>query len=99
MIERELVVIGGGPAGLAAALAAWEQGVRDILILERDSQANEIGLHYDGFVRATNRMLEECNMDRLYAANPYESFIMLCMRTESPIETYAEIWGMSYDEY
>ena len=67
--------------------------------LERDSQANEIGLHYDGFVRATNRMLEECNMDRLYAANPYESFIMLCMRTESPIETYAEIWGMSYDEY
>ncbi len=34
---RELVIIGGGPAGLAAAEAAYDAGVRDILILERDS--------------------------------------------------------------
>ena len=36
MKKADLVVIGGGPAGMAAALAAWEKGVRDILILERD---------------------------------------------------------------
>ncbi len=34
---HELVIIGGGPAGLAAAISAKEQGVEDILILERDS--------------------------------------------------------------
>lgn len=34
---RELVIIGGGPAGLAAAEAAYDAGVRDILILERDA--------------------------------------------------------------
>ena len=35
-IEEELVIIGGGPAGLAAAVAAYDKGLRDILILERD---------------------------------------------------------------
>ena len=36
MIQRDIVIIGGGPAGLAAA-AAKKSGAEDILILERDS--------------------------------------------------------------
>ena len=34
---RDIVIIGGGPAGLAAAIAAKQSGVNDVLILERDS--------------------------------------------------------------
>ena len=34
--RKQLVVIGGGPAGLAAAIAAKKSGLDDILILERD---------------------------------------------------------------
>lgn len=35
-VEKDLVIIGGGPAGLAAAKSAKEHGVDDLLILERD---------------------------------------------------------------
>lgn len=34
---RDIVIIGGGPAGLAAAIAAKQSGVNDVLVLERDS--------------------------------------------------------------
>ena len=42
MINRELVIIGGGPAGLAAAIEAKKNGVGDILLIERDSRLGGI---------------------------------------------------------
>lgn len=53
----DLVVVGGGPAGMAAAVAAYDAGVRDLVILERDNEAggilrqcihNGFGLHRFG---------------------------------------------------
>ena len=35
-MKKDLVIIGGGPAGLAAAEAAVQAGARDVLLLERD---------------------------------------------------------------
>jgi NADPH-dependent 2,4-dienoyl-CoA reductase/sulfur reductase-like enzyme len=43
MIEkRSLVVIGAGPAGLAAAVKAKKSGIKDVLLLERDNQLGGI---------------------------------------------------------
>ncbi len=57
IMKKALVIIGGGPAGMAAAVAAYEEGLRDILILERDTALggilrqcihNGFGLHRFG---------------------------------------------------
>ena len=42
MSKIDLVIIGGGPAGMAAAVAAYDAGLRDILILERDTSLGGI---------------------------------------------------------
>lgn len=56
-IDVDLLIIGGGPAGMAAAVAAYDNGLRNILILERDSSLggilrqcihNGFGLHRFG---------------------------------------------------
>lgn len=42
MKNVDLVIIGGGPAGMGAAVSAYHSGVRDILILERDQSLGGI---------------------------------------------------------
>lgn len=42
MRSCDLIIIGGGPAGLSAAVAAYDSGIQNILILERDSELGGI---------------------------------------------------------
>ncbi len=51
MEKKEVIIIGGGPAGLAAAVRLYEKGIRDILILEREHQLGGILRQciHDGF--------------------------------------------------
>ena len=51
MEKHDVIIIGGGPAGLAAAVELRRKGVRDILILEREKQLGGILRQciHDGF--------------------------------------------------
>ncbi len=35
-VKHDIVVVGGGPAGMAAAVAAYDSGVKDVVILDRE---------------------------------------------------------------
>ena len=57
MIRHDIVVVGGGPAGMAAAVAAYDAGCEDVVILDREPQLggilnqcihNGFGLHRFG---------------------------------------------------
>ena len=51
MEKRDVVIIGGGPAGLAAAVMLNKIGIRDVLIVERERQLGGILRQciHDGF--------------------------------------------------
>ncbi len=50
-MDKDVVILGGGPAGLAAALRLWDLGVRDLVVLEREPEAGGVLRQciHDGF--------------------------------------------------
>ncbi|MEM3726741.1 MAG: FAD-dependent oxidoreductase, partial [Candidatus Bathyarchaeia archaeon] len=54
-MKADVVVVGAGPAGLAAAVKAWDEGVRDIYLIERNFELGGIlpQCIHDGFGTVT----------------------------------------------
>lgn len=49
------------------------------------------------FCDDTNAILRDCSMGEILTTNPYECFLMMCMLSEDPLGTYADVIEMSYD--
>ncbi len=57
----------------------------------------DVKRNYYNFVRNTNETLTKCRLGYLYAANPYENFLMMCMMCQDPLLTFSDIWEYSYN--
>ena len=82
METRELIIIGGGSAGMAAALSASQQGIQDILMIEREKECggilqqcihNGFGLHTfkeelsgPAYAQRFKEMVDQCPIDIIY---------------------------------
>lgn len=67
------------------------------LFSQNSENYSNINQRYSSFVDSTNVILENCGMAELYVANPYECFILMCILSEDPLGTYADVWEMAYD--
>ena len=50
------------------------------------------------FLDSTNEILEKCFMGKFYIQNPYECFLLMCMLSDDPLGTYADVWELSYEK-
>lgn len=82
MEQHDIVIIGGGPAGMAAAVAAYDRGVKDVVILDREPELggilrqcihNGFGLHKLGqeltgpeYAAVYEKMVQERNIEVRY---------------------------------
>ena len=67
------------------------------VLSQRKDLADDSIRRYHTFIEYTSEILDRCGMGKLYVANPYEAFLMICMLTDYPLGTYADVWEMSYE--
>lgn len=53
---------------------------------------------YLQFHDSMNAILEKCFFGKLYVQNPYECFVLMCILSDDPLCTYADVWELSYSQ-
>jgi len=70
----------------------------NFFIFSQDKKyADDSKNRYIAFTDSTNEILNECMMGQLYIANPYECFLLMCILSDCPLATYADVWEMSFE--
>ena len=53
-------------------------------------------VRYLKFHESMSAILEKCFLGKLYIQNPYECFVLMCILSDEPLGTYADVWELSY---
>ena len=67
------------------------------LLIDDEKSNMKIALRFYDFTNSVNNCLKNIGMSKLYYPNPYESFILLCIATEYPLDTFVQVWEKSYE--
>ncbi|MBQ0036004.1 MAG: hypothetical protein KBT35_03690 [Firmicutes bacterium] len=63
---------------------------------QRAEEYDNANKRFTEFLESTNNILLKCYMGKLYVQNPYECFVLMCILSEDPLGTYADVWELSY---
>ncbi len=64
---------------------------------QKNSEYIDSKVRFLKFLDDTNDILNQCSMGEMLITNPYECFIMMCMLSDDPLGTYADVIEMSYE--
>ena len=53
---------------------------------------------YLQFHKSMDAILEKCFLGKMYVQNPYECFVLMCILSDDPLGTYADVWELSYNK-
>ena len=82
-----------------APITRYDLITLNFLVFARNpDQYSSAQKRYSAFIDSTNSILEKCDMGALYAVNPYENFLMMCILSIDPIGTFSDVWELSYTE-
>jgi len=70
----------------------------NFFIFSQDTSIANNKSRYSAFIEDTNKILNDCAMGDLYIANPYECFLLMCILSDEPLATYAEVLEKSFEE-
>lgn len=51
---------------------------------------------YLEFHKSMDQILEACFLGQMHIQNPYECFVLMCILSDDPLGTYADVWELSY---
>ena len=68
------------------------------LYSQRLSEYPDAKTRFYRFVEDCDRILDDCSMGEVYIQNPYECFLMMCILSEDPLCTYADVMERAYQE-
>jgi hypothetical protein len=70
----------------------------NFFIYAMDAKYQNNKKRYMDFCASTNEILTESTMGKLYLANPYECFLLMCILSNDPMSSYSDVMEKSFEQ-